>query len=116
MWIGTKLDSSQQANALDFDRLFAADAADAFAGLGFDADIFRRDMQKFRNSDLHQRLQIGQLGPLGMDDRVEVDERPPLVEHLLIGQFQEFAGRSSAIFLVCIGKKLPNVRKIGRTQ
>ena len=67
----------QQCDALGGNRIFQTDRPKVLAGLGLQADTLQLDAEDVGQALANRLTMRGQLGPLGEDDAVDVDDSQP---------------------------------------
>ncbi len=106
----------QQDDALGGDRLFEADQTDVLAGLALQADPLGLDAENV-GQPLADRLAMRQeLGPLGKDDAVDVDDPPADRGDGVQGGGEHLGRVAAAVLRIGVGKHLPDVAQGGGAQ
>ena len=106
----------QQRHAFRGNGFFPPDRAHAFTGLALQADPLGLNLQDV-GDPLADGLAIGQeLGPLGKDNAIDVDNAKADRRHGIAGGNEHLGGVAAAVGRIGIGKHLADVAERGRPQ
>jgi len=110
------LSRHQEGHALGLDGFFASHGPHAFAGLGFQADLFRGSLEDLGNPLTDGFPVRRQLRALGMDDAVDIGDLPTGLPHEIAGGAEHRGGIASAVGRIAIGEHLSDVAEGCGTQ
>lgn len=106
----------QEYNHLRGQGFLTSDGPHLLAGLGFDTDPIDGQVQELGDALPHQSLVGTQLGLLGENNGIHIDEGEPGFSYPLPSQLEHFGGISPPVGLVRVGKQLADIAQTGRAQ